>query len=204
MAQEGLSKVSKELELYFISPLNGWISVEIPEVLEKEAREIRIERDAQYGNIFEEEDTDKRWTGDLGEIVFNTWLKSNHLRDFQWIKNNSAGQPDFITPTNVRIGVKTVKRKVEPRMDYTAQITAQHSREPIDHFFFMTYQFEKKNMWLLGGIDRNNFLKKARYYSEGQWVHKNYQIRKGHEIYNIEIGKLIAPLLWLPLVTGSF
>jgi len=37
-----------------------------------------------------------------------------------WVLDDAAGQPDFVTALNIRIGVKTVKRKVPPREDYTA------------------------------------------------------------------------------------
>jgi len=40
-------------------------------------------------------------------------------------------------------------------------------------------------------------LQQARYCSAGEWVHTNYQIRPGHEIYNIEITKLVSPKDWL-------
>lgn len=179
----------------------GWVSVEVLEKYEVRAKAIRAERDRLYGNIYAESDTDQRWVGDLGEMVFNSWLKHQGIKGFNWILDAAAGKPDFITALNIRIGVKAVKRKVPPRMDYTAQITAQHAHEPIDHYFFMTYEINERRMWLLGGIDRERFLREARYYAAGEWVHPNYQIRPGHEIYNIEIEKLEKPLEWLVQVT---
>jgi hypothetical protein len=50
---------------------------------------------------------------------------------------------------------------------------------------------------LLGGISRSEFKKHAIYYGEGTKVHSNYTIRKGHEIYNIDVTKLIPPAQWL-------
>lgn len=61
----------------------------------------------------------------------------------------------------------------------------------------MTYEITNRCMWLLGGLERERFLDEARYYHVGEWVHPNYQIRQGHEIYNIEISKLVAPHAWL-------
>ena len=95
--------------------------------------------------------------------------------------------------SGLRIGVKTVKRKVAVREDFTAQITARHAQEPIDQFFFMSYEFRRRRMWLLGGIDRDSFLRQARYHRAGEWVHGNYQVRPGHEIYNIGIDRLVVP-----------
>lgn len=179
----------------------GWISVRIPLRHEKQAKKMRAERDRQYGNIYTESDTDERWVGDLGEMVFNSWFKHEGLTGFQWVLDDAAGQPDFVTALNVRIGVKSVKRKVPPQESYTAQITARHATEPIDHYFFMTYEIEKRRMWLLGGVERERFLRESRYYAAGEWVHENYQVRAGHEIYNIEIAKLTAPKMWLAQVT---
>lgn len=175
----------------------GWISVQVDPKYEARAKEMRHERDQQYGNIFTEEETDERWVGDLGEMAFSSWLKHEGVLDATWILNNAAGQPDFILPPDIAVGVKTVKRKVPPRRSYTAQITARHAGEPIHHFFFLTYEFQRRRMWLLGGIDRGRFLADARYYGAGEWVHENYQVREGHEIYNIEIEKLTPPAAWL-------
>jgi hypothetical protein len=181
----------------------GWISVSINPQHEARAREIRHARDKQYGNIFAEEDGDERWVGDLGEMAFNSWLKHAGVPDARWIMDNAAGQPDFILPPDVPVGVKTVKRKVAPRLDYTAQITARHALEPISHFFFLTYEFQRRRMWLLGGIDRSRFLEEARYHGAGDQVHANYRIREGHEIYNIEIAKLTRPEAWLAQCTRA-
>ncbi|WP_373031422.1 hypothetical protein [Sulfurovum sp.] len=171
----------------------GWIALPIDAKFERMAKEMRVQRDQQYGNIYEETATDERWVGDLGEKVFDSWLKHENIQAFEWKKDNAAGQPDFILSNGIKIGIKTVKRKVPPRQDYTAQITAKHATEPIHFFFFMSYEIEKQTMWLLGGIDRERFLKEARYYSAGEKVHPKYEIRKGHEIYNIEIFKLLKP-----------
>ena len=179
----------------------GWISLLISPEYEERAKQMRAERDRQYGNIYAEAATDERWVGDLGEMVFNSWFKHEGIQGFEWVLDDAAGQPDFVTALNIRIGVKTVKRKVPPREDYTAQITARHAEEPADHYFFMTYEIAQSRMWLLGGIDRERFLQESRYYGAGEWVHANYQIRRGHEIYNIEMGKLTAPKTWLAQVT---
>lgn len=167
---------------------------------EARARQIRTERDLQYGNIYTEAATDERWVGDLGEMVFNSWLKHEGIQCFEWVLNDAAGQPDFVTALNVRIGVKTVKRKVPPRENYTAQITARHAEEPIDQFFFMSYEIAKRQMWLLGGCSRERFLQESRHYNAGEWVHPSYQIRRGHEIYNMEIAKLVPPKAWIEAV----
>jgi hypothetical protein len=175
----------------------GWISVDISEGNERWARVKRAERDRLYGNVYREAITDERWVGDLGELAFDRWLKHNGVTGYRWIWEEAAGAPDFQLASGTCIGVKTVKRKVPPRDGYTAQITARHTEEPIDQFFFMTYEITKRQMWLLGGIEKRNFLDAATYYPAGAQVHANYTIREGHEIYNVDIGKLMPPHAWL-------
>lgn len=174
-----------------------WIPILLTPEHEEQAKRMRAERDRQYKNIYEGSATDERWVGDLGEIAFDLWLKTEGIKDFEWLLDDAAGKPDFVTANNARIGVKTVKRKGPPRDHYTAQITARHAKEPIDYFFFMTYEIADRRMWLLGGIDNKSFLEKSRYYSAGEWVHSNYQIPPGHEIFNIEIKELMSPALWI-------
>ena len=179
----------------------GWISVPVSEDFEKKAKDIRADRDRQYGNIFTETATDERWVGDLGEIAFNSWFRHHNIQGFQWILDGTAGAPDFVTALGISIGVKTVKRAGPPRSHYTAQITARHAHEPIEQFFFMSYEINKRRMWLLGGIDKQTFLNQAVYYKADDQVHAYYTIRAGHEIYNIKLSKLMNPTDWLVQMT---
>ncbi len=166
------------------------------------AKELRAQRDERYGNIYVEADTDYRWAGEIGEIGFDTWLHRQGLTDYEWVLEDVAGKPDFVI-CGATVGVKTVKRKVRMQPDYTAQITARHAHEPVDFFFFTCYEFPRQRLWLLGGIERDRFLREARYYGPGEWVHPHYQIRSGHEIYNIEVSHLITPAEWLRSVSAS-
>jgi hypothetical protein len=178
---------------------NLWPVYIVPDTWEAQAKQIREKRDQLYGNIYDEADTDMRWVGDLGEICFNYWLRENGLKGFAWHEDNAAGKPDF-TLAGKRIDVKTVKRKVPPKPEYTAQITAKHKDHPIDQLFFMSYEYEVRKLWLLGGISLYHFLKNARFYGSGEWVHRKYQIRPGHEIFNISISVLDNPAFWLQKV----
>jgi hypothetical protein len=174
----------------------GWLIIDIPAQAEKEAQAIRAERDAVYGNIFLERQSDLRWVGEIGEICFDWWLSRQANLNYRWIKDDAVGRPDFCIE-DVAVGVKTVKRKVPVQATYTAQVTAKHAAEPVAHFFFASYEFTRKKLWLIGGIRRERFLQKARFYKAGEWVHSSYQIRPGHEIYNIQITSLTAPETWL-------
>lgn len=179
--------------------LNGrslkWITV--TEEQEAQAKEIRHKRDGRYSNLYSVSASDERWVGDLGEIVFDAWSRGQAGERLTWILENAAGKADFISHAGVSIGVKTVKRKGPPLMNYEAQISVKHASEPVDQFFFMSYEIALRRMWLLGGIGRIEFLRKARHYRSGEAVHSHYVIRPGHEIYNIGIRHLNDPWLWI-------
>jgi len=182
--------------MIFNAVANGWLTVTVPDELSKEAQHMREERDKRYGNIYQERSTDERWVGDLGEICFDQFLNEQIPSKYEWITDDAHGRPDFIIRGNP-LGCKTVKRKVPMRPSYTAQITARHAHEPVGHFFFLCYELPQKRMWLLGGIEKERFLKLAVYYPAGAEVHKDYIVRPGHEIYNIEVKHLTPPLKWL-------
>ncbi|WP_202593428.1 hypothetical protein [Tolumonas lignilytica] len=181
-----------------INPL-GWIILDVPVSAENKAIRLRKSRDEQYGNIYTEEKTDKRWVGDLGEFVFKSFLTSRGIskKDYEWVLYDAAGKADFIMMDSSKLDVKTVKRKWPVQPNYTAQITAQHINEDVQHYFFMSYQINARKMTLLGGISKSEFKKHAVYYREGDEVHSDYIIRKGHEIYNIDVTKLTPPDQWL-------
>lgn len=175
---------------------SDWVTLPVPPALEQRAQAIRAERDSRYANLYAERSTDVRWIGDLGELALLDWLCSQTLRDVQWLTDDAAGKADFIIDERIALGAKTVKRKVEPRLDYTAQVTARHANEPSDWFFFMNYSLEQRKLWLLGAIEAERFLKEATYYGPGSQVHGNYTIRPGHEIMNLELTRLVAPAHW--------
>lgn len=184
-----------------------WIEIPITNKMIENAKRIRNIRDEKYGNIFNEEETDLRWCGDLGEICFNKWLKNNGIFNFDWILENVTKNGDFLINGKM-IDIKTVKRKSKPLNHYTAQITARHKDAPVDHLFFMCYEYEPKNnnngkMWLLGGCEKEFFIINSKYYAAGEYVHPNYQIRKGHEIYNAEFKILTSPKSWLNFINNT-
>lgn len=173
-----------------------FVTIDVTDEIEEQARAIRADRDKLYGNIYIEAPSDLRWVGEIGEIVFNQWASEASSATLEWITDKAAGKPDFVIGGRA-IDVKTVKRKVAPRLNYTAQITARHAAEPVDDYFFTSYEFQRRRLWLLGGLDKETFLEGAKYYGPGDQVHANYTVRPGHEIYNIEIEKLVPPNRWL-------
>jgi hypothetical protein len=181
----------------FIQQPHGWWTTAVSLSDEAAARAIRQERDQRYGNIYRERATDERWVGDLGEIIFDRFLQFAGVQGFRWHKDEEvAGKPDFSFANGRTIGVKTVKRRVAPLPHYTAQVTARHRDEPVDQFFFLSYEMPLRILWLLGGIDRQAFLAQAKYHGPGDWVHPSYQVQPDHAIYNGPISLLAEPVAW--------
>jgi len=175
----------------------GWLTTIVGNEIIKRAKQIRAERDQQYGNVYQEEESDERWVGEVGEICFNEWLNKSHIQDSEWILDDAAGRPDFKIG-RVSVGMKTVKRQVPFQSHYTAQVTAKHvEEEPVDQFFFASFEAPKNRLWMIGGIERDEFRKEAQYYGPGEQVHPNYTVRPGHEIYNIEQRHLRVPTDWI-------
>jgi len=128
---------------------HGWISFHVTPQVEAQAKVIRAERDKQYANIYQENSSDMRWLGEIGEILFDEWLTLCNIRH-TWIQESAAGKPDFLID-NTSIDVKSVKRQVPMRLQYEAQITKRHASEKVDQFFFATYIQPTRKLLLLGG-----------------------------------------------------
>ena len=155
----------------------------------QQAINIRNERDSKYGNIFTEESTDMRYVGEIGEIIVNQALNMVSKENTIWHTEDVIKQPDF-TFCGRTLDVKTVKRQVPIKPWYKAQITARHSETEMDDLLFTCYEVPKKQLHILGVMEKSEFLRLATYYGEGDFVHDDYQIRKGHEIYAIMISKM--------------
>jgi hypothetical protein len=172
---------------------NGFISSPVEGEVIEYAISIRKDRDSKLRNIFQEEGTDMRHVGEVGELAFGHYLNQYRADLTKWLVDGKVtNQPDFIF-AGKKIGVKTVKRKVDMRMDYLAQITARHKDEPVDFLFFCCFETHTKELVLLGGISKQKFLQNGKHWKAGEFVHPNYQIRKGHEIISICVDQLIQP-----------
>ncbi|HEU0079087.1 MAG TPA: hypothetical protein VFQ76_15645, partial [Longimicrobiaceae bacterium] len=157
----------------------GWLVVPVGGAVVQRAREMRAERDARYPNLYDEHETDLRWVGEVGEICLYRWLAERAPGAGRWIREDAAGKPDFVVHGHA-VGMKTVKRQVPFRPGYTAQITARHAAEPVEHFFFASYEVPRRRLWLLGGISRARFLERARRHGAGERVRPNFERILGH------------------------
>lgn len=160
------------------------------------AKRLRAERDRVYPNLYRELPGHERWVGDLGEQLFDRWIRALRTDVEFHDELCAAGRPDF-TIGGRTVGVKTVKRTVPMRPGYTAQISTKHAEEPVDYFFFCSYEAPKQRLWLLGGISVARFMRFARHYGPGEQVHPGYTVPDDHAIYNAPVDILVRPALWL-------
>ena len=174
----------------------GWLEFFVNDNMISAAKEINRRGDQTYAtNLYTELPSDWRWVGFLGELVFDLMCYELEIPR-TWHKELGAGKTDF-SILNYSIGVKTVKRSVPMKLYYEAQISKRHANEPSTDYFFCCYEIETKRMVMLGGINRKEYLSQAVFFGEGEYVHPNYLIRKGHSIYNLEVSKLVRPIDWL-------
>lgn len=183
---------------------DGLIGLPVDGVVVQHAMSIRHQRDARYGNIFKEKETDIRYVGEIGEIMFDHYLRQFREDLTKWlVEGKVTSEPDFIF-AGKRIGVKTVKRAVRMKREYLAQITARHIDEPVDYFFFCCFETKSQELVLLGGIDVEGFKKHAVYCPEGTVIHQHYTIRENHEIYQIGVSALTLPDDLIRQILGKY
>lgn len=181
----------------------GWIVLTVSPETVAWAQQIRRERDQRFRNVFPEAETDCRWVGEVGEAAFYEWLKQAAPGKGKWIRRRPVGQPDFIV-CGQAIGVKSRKRKNPFRWTDGCGISTCHISEPVDHFFFTSYEVAKRRATLVGGISREEFRLHSREYKAGDRVHAGFTIREGGGILDLEPRFLRPPLEWLWVVTGIY
>lgn len=169
--------------------LRDIVTFDVPEHLIQQAIDIRQQRDQRFGNIFQENPTDLRWVGEVGELVALDAFTRCKPEATVWMDRNVTRNSD-LRFCGVDVEVKTVKRKVPMRLDYKAQITARHARKPMEQILFTCYEYPRRKLHLLGVLSKAEFLEKAEYYGEGDSVHADYTIRPGHEIYAVTVAQM--------------
>ncbi|WP_018234188.1 hypothetical protein [Thioalkalivibrio thiocyanodenitrificans] len=137
-----------------------------------------------------------RHLGELAEICLVRHIESLGLEVEHLDEDTAAGKPDLLIE-GYPVGVKAVKRKGPILSHYSMQITKAHAHEPVDSFFFCSYEYPLNRLWLVGGISRLRFMREAVFVGEGEAVHSAYRIRPGHSIYNINVMQLIPPRAFL-------
>jgi hypothetical protein len=196
----------------------GLLVYDVPPAWVERAKTWRARRDNDFHDhdVYEREETDERWVGELGEMVFDWWIRSEGVTDLEWITTLPAGKPDFRIQS-ARVGVKTVKRRGGFYRGYCGQVSARHIEEPVDSYFFLSYQWCLKDpgtgawracsrMWLAGGVSQRRF-RRCAHRTEGPATdpcNPEYRVRAGHTIYNAYERDFTVPREWLRLLRARF
>ena len=154
-----------------------------------------MDRNGRFRNVYAGSPTDAPWVGDLGEILFDRWLREDGRLSVEWNTTNVVGSADF-NVNGQRVGLKTVKRAGQPKLSYTSCISARHIDEPADAFAFASYELAERRLWILGVIHRDDFARLAERFGPGEMVHAWYRVPDGHSILNISNSELGDPLAW--------
>lgn len=167
----------------------------------RRAHNMRAQRDGLLTTermIFTPPVGDVRWIGELGELIFDYWLRDFDVaaHEYRWIMNGTdiLTAPDFIVH-GVRISIKTVQRVTVPRAEWTCSLAEKHMKQQADEIFWLNYDVPKQRMCLLGGIAKSAFVAAATHHKAGERIHAHYVVHS--PIWSIAISRLTPPREWL-------
>lgn len=141
-------------------------------------------------------DGDMPWIGMLGEMVFAAFLNWAKVDDWRRADGDARTSPDFWV-NGWAIDCKTSKCSRPLKTTDLRGFTNRQLARPKDQYFFLTYEHKANRMWLLGGIGRETFKRKATFWRAGTSPHDGWLIRPGQECNLLPVGDLVRPLDWL-------
>ena len=95
-------------------------------------------------------------------------------------------EADFIL-AGLRVDVKCKKRIRDPLPTYDASILAYQKEYNVDFYYFYSYNTEKKLLWRLGYIEKEEYFSKARELKKGDI---DYKFTVKADCYNILYNQL--------------
>ena len=174
-----------------------WVRIEATEKMIDFAKKLREQRDTECAhNVFERQDSDWPWVGELGECAVQKWIRE-HGTPHQWLRVKPIGQPDF-NICGETVDVKCSKRKDAFKPHYEVGITGHHAdAHHAETLLFSGFEIPTNTIVILGVMAHDDFLAGARYFGPGEEVHPNFTVREGSNLYNVHIAQLSPPLRWL-------
>lgn len=122
--------------------------------------------------------------GFLGEILFAKHFAGeiSNTYDYDVIINEK------------KIDVKTKATTVAPKLNYLATVADFNTKQKCDSYYFVRIDFENRLGYLLGGLTKESFYKKAIFHKQGdQDPDSNLGWTFKADCYNLEISKLKQP-----------
>ena len=120
--------------------------------------------------------------GFLGEIVVANYINATieNTYDYDLIKNG------------IRIDVKTKSCKFKPNPDYDCSVYKLSAKQKCDYYVFVRILDDFSQGWILGGIRKTIFFKKAIFYKKGNIDPKsNFGWTFPADCYNLSISSLL-------------
>jgi hypothetical protein len=154
------------------------IEVEITEAHRKLAKEKGKEMGKLKHSVM---DGSGNITGFIGEILYAEFLGAKHSNtyDYDLIKGNET------------IDVKSKICAVEPKPEYECSVYAYNIKQKCDYYVFARIHEDYKKAWLLGGMKKSEFLKRAKLVKKGEVDPKsNFGWTFPADCYILEISQL--------------
>lgn len=120
--------------------------------------------------------------GFVGELLVSRYMKCKEQNTFNYdmLKNDS------------RLEVKTKACSSEPKNYYECTVSASSIKQECDYFIFVRVLNSMEKGWILGVISKEDFVKRAKFYKEGE-VDPNSKIgwKFKADCYNLPIKNLM-------------
>lgn len=158
---------------------NGFIEVDIPEEMVDKAKRSTINV-INSKNTLIKDDTSSV-IGTLGELMFKLVFPNA-------IQANTFNYDFIWNQKTIDIKTKTTSSNV-PKETYENSIFAYQSRFICDEYVFINVSRDYKKGWILGKIDKKDYLSKAKLYKKGD-VDKNNGFVFKADKYNLAISEL--------------
>jgi hypothetical protein len=117
--------------------------------------------------------------GAIGEIIVGDSIDAKQMNTYDY----------DLVKDGVRIDVKTKRCNTKPLPNYDCSVTLHGTKQDCDAYVFVRILTDLSKAWILGGISKQNFYKKATLYRKGD-IDSGNGFRFKADCYNLRIDKL--------------
>lgn len=177
---------------------NGWHAIHPSDEAINVAKLERFAKDTHHPNLFEQEEGNDRWVGDLAEAAFAHWLRAWGV---PFAHNGGVDQrPDFIV-AGMGVGMKCRTVTTTMHTHYVVNVPDEHMRREVGErtFFFAAYEERPNRLLLLGCMSRERFRAEATRVAAGSEMHAGLG-KVANACWNIAAGELAPPASFLDYV----
>jgi flavodoxin len=117
--------------------------------------------------------------GAIGEIIVADSIEAKQINTYDY----------DLVKDGVRIDVKTKRCNTRPLPNYDCSVALHGTKQDCDAYVFVRILTDLSKAWILGGISKQSFYKKATLYRKGDVDSDNGFMFKA-DCYNLKIDKL--------------